>query len=127
MGKQSNKLIGKLGEDLAADYLQKQGYEILARNWGNKWGEIDIVCRKRVEPFGLQRVPPLVFVEVKTKTSTAFGQPWQMVNPRKLFQIKRVAALFPAGINQPKRIDVISVVLTRDRKLQTLNHYQAVY
>lgn len=119
MGKQSNKLIGRLGEDLAADYLQKQGYEILSRNWGNKWGEIDIIAR--ITP-GV-----LVFVEVKTKVGNQFGAPHEMVNSRKLFQIQRMASLFPAGINQPKRIDVVAVVLTREKKLQSLNHYQAVY
>lgn len=142
MGKQSNKTIGKLGEDLAAEYLQQQGYEILARNWGNKWGEIDIICRKHPEccyatpgvlvqnlPRGARMRSPgvLVFVEVKTKVGQQFGAPHEMVNPRKLFQIQRMASLYPAGINQPKRIDVVSIVLTRDRKLQSLNHYQAVY
>lgn len=117
--KQNNKLIGKLGEDLAAKYLQQQGYEILARNWGNKWGEIDIIAR--IIP-GV-----LVFVEVKTKVGQQFGAPYEMVNSRKLLQIQRMASLYLAGINQPKRIDVVSIVLTRERKLLSLNHYQAVY
>ena len=47
--KKFNKIIGNLGEDLAAQYLQKQGYEILERNWGSKWGEIDIVCKSNRE------------------------------------------------------------------------------
>src|SRR3989339_105074 len=122
--KKNNKAIGKLGEDLAAAYLKKQGYEILVRNWGNKWGEIDLVCR--VVPLGATQ-PTVVFVEVKTKTGRAFGSPANMVNPRKLFQIQRMAALFPAGNNQSKRIDVVTVILTSARKLQNLNHYQAVY
>jgi len=124
MGKQSNKATGKLGEDLAAEYLQQQGYEILERNWGNKWGEIDLVCK--VAPLGAT-LPTLVFVEVKTKIGQQFGAPHEMVNPRKLLQIQRIASLYPAGKNQPKRIDVIAIVLTRERKLQSLNHYQAVY
>ena len=115
----NNKQIGKLGEDFATEYLQKQGYEILARNWGNKWGEIDIICKYHL--FGV-----IVFVEVKTKTGTMFGSPTQMVNPRKLIQIQRIASLYPAGNNQA-RIDVIAIVLTRNQKLQSLNHYQAVY
>ena len=122
--KKNNKAIGKLGEDLAAAYLQNQGYEILERNWGSKWGEIDLVCR--VVPLGATQ-PTYVFVEVKTKTGRAFGSPANMVNPRKLFQIQRMAALFPAGNNQSKRIDVVAVILTSARKLQSLNHYQAVY
>lgn len=141
----NNKQIGKLGEDLATEYLQKQGYKILARNWGNKWGEIDIICspcsqgERYYTPGVKGNLTPhqvcinqspwgvLVFVEVKTKTGTMFGSPTQMVNPRKLLQIQRIASLYPAGINQPKRIDVIAIVLTRERKLLSLNHYQAVY
>jgi putative endonuclease len=127
MTKNNNKTIGKLGEDLAAKYLQKHGYDILARNWGNKWGEIDIICREH--PRGDKLITPgvIVFVEVKTKTGTAFGGPHEMVSPRKLFQIRRIASLYPAGISRPKRIDVISIVLNRSRELQSLNHYQAVY
>jgi len=120
MTKSNNKTIGNLGEDLAAQYLQKQGYEILERNWGSKWGEIDIVCKSN-------RRGLLVFVEVKTKTGQLYGSPAQMVNPRKLFQIKRIASLYPAGINQFKRIDVVAIVLSYDRRLISLNHYQAVY
>ena len=116
--KQNNKQIGKLGEDLATEYLQKQGYQILARNWGSKWGEIDIIGKSG---------PTIVFVEVKTKVGQQFGAPHEMVNPRKLLQIQRIASLYPAGINQSKRIDVVAIVLTRAKKLQSLNHYQAVY
>ncbi|OGK66382.1 hypothetical protein A2313_04110 [Candidatus Roizmanbacteria bacterium RIFOXYB2_FULL_41_10] len=131
--KKFNKIIGNLGEDLAAQYLQKQGYEILERNWGSKWGEIDIVCKSNRESnrrglsISTAAVGSLVFVEVKTKTGRLYGSPAQMVNPRKLFQIKRIASLYPAGINQFKRIDVVAIVLSYDRRLISLNHYQAVY
>lgn len=124
MGKQNNKAIGMLGEDLAAKYLEQKGYEILARNWGNKWGEIDIVCR--VAPLGAT-LPTLVFVEVKTKVGQQFGAPHEMVNNRKLLQIQRMASLYPAGKNQLKRIDVVAVILNYDRSLKRLNHYRAVY
>jgi len=127
MTKSNNKTIGKLGEDLAAKYLQKQGYEILARNWGNKWGEIDIICRDHPRGARMRSPGVIVFVEVKTKVGRQFGAPYEMVNPRKLFQIKRMAALFPAGINQPKRIDVITIVLNHRYELVRLNHYEAVY
>jgi len=125
--KKHNNQIGKLGEDLAAEYLQKQGYEILARNWGNRWGEIDIICRGHPGSVCAHSRDVLVFVEVKTKTGTAFGGPHEMVDSRKLFQIRRIAALYSAGINQSKRIDVVAVVLNPDRSLKRLNHYQAVY
>lgn len=126
--KKYNKLTGKLGEDFAATYLEKQGYQILERNWGNKWGEIDIICHEK-HPRGVKPNTPgvLVFVEVKTKIGTAFGTPEQMVNSRKLAQIQRIASLYRVGIDQPKRIDVIAIILSSDLKLQKINHYQAVY
>lgn len=119
MNKYNNKLTGKLGEDLAAEYLKKEGYTLLARNWGNKWGEIDLVVRNT---SGV-----IVFVEVKTKIGIYFGRPEQMVNYRKLQQIRRIASLFPAGIDTVKRIDVIAIVLSRALKVEKLNHYQGVY
>lgn len=127
MSKQYNKLIGKLGEDLAAKYLQDQGYQILARNWGSKWGEIDIVCRPKLELFSVAKNTPVVFVEVKTKVGCDFGRPEEMVNCQKLRQIQRLAGLCPFGKNLPQRLDVIAVVLSHFRELVSLNHYQAVY
>ena len=127
MTKSNNKTIGNLGEDLAAQYLQKQGYEILDRNWGSKWGEIDIICREHPGSVCAHSRGVLIFVEVKTKTGQLYGSPAQMVNPRKLFQIKRIASLYPAGINQSKRIDVVAIVLSYNHRLVSLNHYQAVY
>ena len=116
--KKHNKTIGFLGESMACSYLEKNGYQILEKNWGNKWGEIDIIAKVG---------QTIVYVEVKTKTGQNYGRPEQMVNPRKLRQIERMASVYSAGINAPKRIDVIAVLLTRDKKLQSINHYQAVY
>jgi putative endonuclease len=58
----SKQQTGKLGEDIAADYLQKRGYKILARNFKRKTGEIDIVAK---------RGRTIVFVEVKVVTSSS--------------------------------------------------------
>jgi len=60
-----NKDFGKIGEDKACDYLQAKGYEIVARNFKVREGEIDIIAK-------IGRV--LYFVEVKARSSTAFGK-----------------------------------------------------
>lgn len=70
----NKKEIGKFGEQLACEYLQKQGYEVLDNNWQKRKGEIDLICVKDKD---------LVFVEVKTRTKSAFGHGEQAVDCRK--------------------------------------------
>lgn len=65
-----NNRIGKIGEKLAAEYLEKHGYEIITTNFYTKRGEIDIIARKDNE---------IVFVEVKTRSSDSFGKPVEAV------------------------------------------------
>ena len=120
--KSQNKITGKKGEDLAVELLQKKGYKVVERNWGSKWGEIDIICKDN---------DTFVFVEVKTKVGEDFGPPEQMVNWRKLQQIQRIASGYQQATNSPKRIDVVAVVLpTRsdlEGEVERIDHYEAVY
>ena len=118
MTKSQNKSTGKIGEDLAVDLLINKGYQILERNWGNKWGEIDIIARDK---------ETIVFVEVKTKVGIEYGTPEEMVNPRKLSQIQRLASTYSLSKNSQLRIDVIAVILSPDLTLQSIKHYEAVY
>ncbi len=76
---------GDAGEQLAASFLQQLGYRIAARNYRLRVGEIDIVAWDG---------PTLVFVEVKTKTQQAFGQPEEMVGRRKQLTLERVAMAY---------------------------------
>ncbi len=69
-----NQKIGRWGEEMAAEYLQKRGYEIVDKNARTPYGEIDLVTR-------LSGVT--VFVEVKTRTSRRFGLPEEAITPRK--------------------------------------------
>lgn len=66
--------MGKFGEQLASEYFQKQGYQILVSNWQKRKGEIDLICVKNKD---------LVFVEVKTRTQNTFGYGEQAVDFRK--------------------------------------------
>jgi len=116
--KTQNKQIGQIGESLAVIYLKNKGYKILERNWGSKFGEIDIICQ-------IKQV--IVFIEVKTKIGDEFGSPEQMVTPHKLVQVQRMASQYFPAVNKAKRIDVVAVVLNHNHKMVRLNHYEAVY
>lgn len=97
--------LGRIGEDAAAEYLQRLGMTILQRNVQTPVGEIDLVARQR---------RTLVFVEVKTRRSSAFGSPAEAVGPRKQRQVIRAAKWYlnvnPTRILQP-RFDVVSVLV----------------
>ena len=67
--------LGQLGEDLAVEFLQKNGYEILDRNWRFQKAEIDIIAQKD---------NILAVVEVKTRSTLEFGLPQDFVKPKKI-------------------------------------------
>lgn len=113
-----NKQTGFIGENLAAKELEKKDYEILERNFSNKFGEIDIIAKDK---------NTLVFVEVKTKTGVDFGLPEEMINPRKLFKIRNMAAIYMKGQNFPCRIDVVAIVLNENNEVTRLTHHENVY
>jgi len=100
--------LGRLGEDRAVRYLQREGFEILQRNYRSPFGEIDIIAREE---------ETLVFVEVKTRSTKAFGLPQEAVNRRKQRQLIRTAQAYlgeKGGVLPPCRFDVIA--LRTDRK-----------
>jgi len=96
-----NQKIGAWGESVAAAYLEKRGYTLLARNQRTPYGEIDILAEK--DGF-------LHFVEVKTRTTGAFGPPEIAVTPRKQEHMRAAAEHYTAeqGIEH-WQIDVIAV------------------
>jgi putative endonuclease len=93
---------GNLGEDLAADFLQKKGYEIVARNYRHKHAEIDLIVKQK---------NLLVFVEVKTRSSSSFGEPEAFVDARKASKIFEGAEqyVYEANWNENIRFDIVSV------------------
>jgi len=101
-------LLGKLGKREAVHYLQQEGFEILRRNYRTPFGEIDIIARE---------ADTLVFVEVKTRSTAAFGMPQEAVDRRKQRQLIRTAQAFlneKGGVLPPCRFDVVTV--RTDRK-----------
>ena len=94
--------LGKLGEELAAEYLQKKGYVILATNWLFQKAEIDILAQKE---------NTLAVVEVKTRSSTNFGLPQDFVKPKKIqLLVKAVNAYVNENdLDIEVRFDIIAI------------------
>ena len=98
---------GRRGERLAAWYLRFHGYSILERNYRSGRYEIDVVARER-------RTGVLVFVEVKTRSSTAFGRPVDAVTAQKQLFLTRAAQGYLRARREPDaptRFDVVEVYL----------------
>ena len=121
-----NKQTGFIGENLAAKELEKKGYEILERNFSNKFGEIDIIAKDKTRSASSGQ-DILVFVEVKTKKGEEFGSPEEMINTKKLWKIRNMANLYMNRNDLPCRIDVVAIVLDQDDNPLRLTHYENVY
>lgn len=94
--------VGRWGEQAAVDYLEKQGYQILARNFRTAHGEVDIIA---------QQEKSLVFVEVKARSSNRYGFPEYAVTPKKRMHILSAAQKYIHDHPefQTWRVDVIAV------------------
>lgn len=94
---------GYRGEDLACEYLRKNGYEILERNYRIRGGEIDIVAMDG---------DYLVFVEVKARFSHEYGLPVESITPWKIKYLLKTAQFYLMKINWedgPYRLDFVSI------------------
>lgn len=99
--------LGRRGEFLGAVFLETAGLEIVERNWRCPQGEIDIVARDADE---------VVFVEVKTRSSLAFGHPLEAITVQKLARLRRLAAAWCAAhpeVHGGIRIDALAVIAPR--------------
>ena len=114
------KSLGKAGEDAAASYLVRQGYQICERNYRVPTGEIDIIAKKH---------GTLAFIEVKTRRSLCCGTPAQSVGYYKQKKIIQTARWF---LRQgqlegcPCRFDVIEVYVCRGRTFE-IRHLQEAF
>ena len=96
--------LGREGEQVAAEYLERAGLRILERNWRSAEGEIDIVAAER---------QVLVVCEVKTRSGTRFGTPLEAITRHKQARLRRLAArwLVANGVLFDEvRIDVIGLI-----------------
>jgi putative endonuclease len=99
-----NKLTGNLGEDIAVDFLIKNDFKIVERNWKHRHWELDIIATKN---------NCLHFVEVKTRTGAKFGNPEESVNETKMNALKKAAEEYLLQHNEWTNIqfDVVSIFL----------------
>jgi putative endonuclease len=115
----NNKSFGNEGEDIASDYLKKNGYEIIERNYRFHKGEIDIVAKDNETNY-------LVFIEVKSRKSLEYGEPEYAITPAKAKQLKRMANYYLLD-NHVKnidcRLDVITILFTPANP-PLINHYK---
>ena len=98
-----NKILGDAGENFAAEYLEKNGYKILAKNFRVRTAEIDIIAELDEK---------IIFVEVKTRSNTRRGLPAEAVNLRKQKKIVEAASVFLQDeiyFDRACRFDVIEV------------------
>ena len=104
--------LGRWGEDKAAAWYLERGWEVLARNWRGAGGELDLV---------LGREGTVVFCEVKTRSSTAYGHPAEAVDRRKQQRIRRLAVQWLRQHPEPVaklRFDVACVLRGRLEMLE---------
>lgn len=109
-GRQLNtRRIGNRGEDIALQYLSGLGYELVERNYRTRYGEIDLILRDS---------EALVFVEVKLRRGTEYGDPLESVTPHKQEQVRSVAEQYISDLESEfseLRFDVVGILVSNER------------
>jgi putative endonuclease len=111
---------GTKGEQIAENFLLNNNFEIIARNWRFGKKEVDCIARKN---------DAIVFAEVKTRSSTAFGFPEEYVTPQKQQYLKTAAAAWLETNPIPDgyvRFDVISIIL-QNGTVQEIRHFEDAF
>jgi putative endonuclease len=107
MGIASHLELGRIGEEAAVGWYEQRGYDLVARNWRCRLGELDLVLYAR----GV-----LVFCEVKCRRGATFGLPFEAVNHVKQRKVRKVALVFLDSRRETAnavRFDVASVSVER--------------
>jgi putative endonuclease len=113
-------LQGRKGERIACLYLLRQGFDILARRYRGRSGEVDIIAFEK---------DLLVFVEVKTRRSQEFGEPWEFVDWQKQQILRRTAEEFIADHDLGQytyRFDIVGV-LAREKSRAEVALYRNAF
>jgi len=110
--------LGELGEELAVEELEKNGYEIVERNWRYKKAEIDIIARKN---------DVLAIVEVKTRSSNYIGNPQDFVSPKKIKLLVEAVNeyVISKDLDVEVRFDIIAIIKNENRL--TLEHLEDAF
>jgi putative endonuclease len=110
--------LGKIGEELSVEYLQKNGYEILETNWTFQKAEIDIIAKKE---------NILAVVEVKTRSTLDFGLPQDFVKPKKIQLLVKAINEYVVSndLEVEVRFDIIAV--HREGKKFNIEHLEDAF
>jgi putative endonuclease len=110
--------LGKKGEQLAIDFLIKQGYKIVERNWRFQKAEIDIIARKE---------ETLISVEVKTRSTNNFGNPQDFVNPKKikLMVLAMNEYVLKKDLDVEVRFDIMAI--TKNKRSFDIEHFEDAF
>jgi putative endonuclease len=110
--------LGKFGEELAVEFLQKNGYAILETNWTFQKAEIDIIAQKE---------NTLAVVEVKTRSSIEFGLPQDFVKPKKIqLLVKAVNEyIISNDLDVEVRFDIIAIF--KENSLYKIEHIEDAF
>jgi len=112
------KDVGDWGEKIASDYLISNGYQILEHNFYTRYGEIDIVASKDED---------IIFVEVKTRTTEAFGKPEEAITRKKTENLINTALLYMQEHPECEddwQIDIITIEGAYLSKSPRITHFQ---
>ncbi len=113
--------LGAAGERFAARWLKQQGYRILGQGLRSRLGELDLVAKEGTT---------LVFVEVKTRRSSARGEPVEAVGYQKQQRLVRAALQYMSKhrlLGVPCRFDVVSIVWPEGTSEPELKHYKSAF
>jgi putative endonuclease len=105
----ARRLLGSDGEDRVAAHLERAGWQLLARNWRCRRGEIDLIAR---DPDGVVAV-----IEVKSRSGLGFGTPLEAVTPAKVRRLRGLAGEWLASLDAPVgrvRLDAVGVLMYPD-------------
>jgi len=115
------RLLGNRGERAAAKFLKQKGYRILARQYRNNIGEIDLIARDG---------DTFVFVEVKTRRSDTAGSPTDAITYQKQQQLTRTALAYLKHkklLLHSARFDVIAIIWPHDQAHPEIKHYENAF
>lgn len=109
--------LGRRGEELAAQQLQGEGFDIVTRNWRCEVGELDLVARDG---------ECLVLVEVRTRRGRSLGTPEESITPAKQTRIIDLSEAYvqESGWTGDWRIDVVAIEMDRRGRVLRVDHYE---
>ena len=110
--------LGKLGEQLAVDYLLRNGFTILERNFIFDKAELDIIAKKK---------RTVVVVEVKTRNSNFFGDPQDFVTPAKIKLMVKAANeyVLAKNIDLEVRFDIVAIL--KNQHVEKIEHFENAF